>query len=55
MTELTKNEKELIVSILEKHLEEVKKTEKLVNQDLLEFAAEVEYDKFLETIIKKLS
>ncbi|MFP4111497.1 MAG: hypothetical protein ACLFUO_00715 [Candidatus Woesearchaeota archaeon] len=55
ISELTKNEKELIVSILNKHLEEIRENENLLNQNLEQFAAEVKYENFVEKIINKLS
>ncbi len=50
---LTNEEKSLIKSILKKHLEEVKTMEKMP-QEFQMFAAEIQYDAFIEGIIKKL-
>ncbi|MBI4154526.1 hypothetical protein HY498_00365 [Candidatus Woesearchaeota archaeon] len=54
MTELKKEEKELIRKVLKKHLEEIHRNEKLT-EDLRLLAAEVKYDDFVENIIKKLT
>lgn len=50
---LTNEEKSLIKGILKKHLEEVKTMEK-IPQDFQMFAAEVQYEDFVEKIMKKL-
>lgn len=54
MEKLTKNEKDLIITLLRQHLDEVRNAEKMPNQQLIDFAAEVEYDRFLENIIQKI-
>ncbi len=51
---LTNDEKKVIINVLEKHLEEVKETEKLQNMDISFLAAEVKYEDFIKGIIKKL-
>ena len=51
---LTKEEKGLIIQMLKDHLKEVKETEKLPTDYVGFVAAESEYEKFVEGIIKKL-
>jgi len=52
--DLTSQEKEVIVSILKKHIAEVENTEHMANQMAAEFAGEVKYDEFLKGIITKM-
>ncbi len=52
---LDKTEKELIIHLLNKHLEEVKKNEKMMYQPAILLAAEVKYENFVENIKKKLN
>ena len=51
--ELTKDEKETIKFFLEKNLKELKGEEVTKDSPLSFFAAEEEYKKFLENLIKK--
>lgn len=51
---LTKQEIELIVGVLEKHLEEVKKDEQFAGQSASEYFGEVAYEEFIEQTIAKL-
>jgi hypothetical protein len=53
--ELTSKEKKLIVVLLKKNLDEVKKNEKLPNEYFADLGTEIKYDQFLTNIIKKLS
>jgi len=53
--ELKKEEKELVRKVLKRHLDEIHRNEKLLDQDLKILAAELKYDNFVENIIKKLS
>lgn len=54
MMELTQKEKEIVVQILEKHIEEVQKNEELT-EDFAKWAtAEVKYEKLLQDIVEKL-
>jgi len=52
--EFTKREKEIIQSIIQKHLEEVESVEKNPGQEASEFAAEVKYVQALKGIIEKV-
>jgi len=49
-----KNEKELLRSLVQEHLDAIKATERLPNQDLLDLAGEVQYEEFLAKILKKI-
>jgi hypothetical protein len=51
---LDKNEKALLASLLKEHIDEVKSTVRIPNQDLLELAGEIKYEEFLEGILRKL-
>lgn len=51
---LSAMEKKLIRRVLERHLEEVRKNEQLLNQEIALLGAEVQYEEFVEGIIKKL-
>jgi hypothetical protein len=51
---LTSDEKKLIVSILDTHLSEVQKNEELADQQAAMLGAEVNYEKFLKDIIRKI-
>ena len=53
--DLTKQEKEVIVSILKKQLELVEQNEGLPEDYVAWEAAEIKYSEFLENLIKKLS
>ncbi len=52
--DLTKKEKEVIVSILQKQLEEVEAAEGMPEDYVVWEAAEIEYGEFLKNLIKKL-
>ena len=51
---MDKNEKELIRHLVTEHLKEIKDTEHIPNQDLVDLAGEVQYEEFVEGILKKL-
>jgi len=53
--ELSADEKQVIKTALERHLEEVQKTEGMANQDLASLSAEVNYEEFVKGIIEKLN
>jgi hypothetical protein len=53
--ELTSEEKKLIVSMLQRHLSEVKAAESLPKDYVAELGIEINYDVFVTNIIKKLS
>jgi hypothetical protein len=53
--DLTSQEKKLIVSLIKKHLDEVKKNEELPKDYVAELGIELKYDEFLSNIIKKLN
>jgi hypothetical protein len=52
--ELSKDERQVIITALQKHLEEVKRAEHLGDQSFGVFASEVKYDDIVQTIIDKL-
>jgi len=53
--EFTKLEKDTLTTILKRHLEELKRVEKLPNDNAGEFMTEVEYGALIRGIIKQLA
>lgn len=53
--ELTSEEKRYLIDMIDKHLNEVKETEKLPNQSAGFLGAEVNYEDFVEKLKKKLA
>ncbi|MFO8015599.1 MAG: hypothetical protein R6U32_00695 [Candidatus Woesearchaeota archaeon] len=51
---LTEDEKKVIITALNKHVEEVRENENIVGQDIRELAGEHRYEDFVEGIIGKL-
>lgn len=47
-------EKDALKHFVEQHLEEVQKNEELANTPPSFFAAEISYEEFLKTLLKKL-
>ncbi len=52
--ELDKSEKDLIAGILKEHLKLVKNEERVPNQQIVELSGELNYEEFVEKVIKKL-
>ena len=52
--ELTKIEKELFLQLINEHLAEVRKNEKLQNEPPVLLGAEMRYEDFLVGLVKKL-
>ena len=52
--DLTKDEKKLIVDLLDIHLKELKDLEKLPGQEAKSIGAEVKYEDMIKGIMKKL-
>lgn len=50
----TKEEKEVLNSILNKHLSEIEKNEKLPGKTAQDFGAEVKYAEIIKSILKKI-
>lgn len=50
----TENEKRVIKMVLERHLEDVRKAEAEIGQDMIDLAGEAKYEQFVENIIKKI-
>jgi len=50
----TKDEKKLLCSLLDEHLEEVKKTEKFANTPPAFLAGELSYEEFVKKLKEKL-
>ena len=54
-SKLNTEEKEILRELTKEHLEQVKRTEKIPNQQFEIFAAEIKYEDFLKGVLKKLS
>jgi|TARA_Y100000310_G_C20556828_1_gene750998 hypothetical protein len=51
---LTPKERKALVNLLEEHIKQVKKQEKVPSQQIALLSAEVKYEEFLEGIKKKI-
>lgn len=52
--EFTKEEKEVLRDLVEKHLVELKDNESMIDQTIEVLGTEMEYDEFLTKLLKKL-